>query len=316
MQQQEVTRAETPLETFTQSFRVWAYKNMEESVGDYSGTQTVMEEYTVDWISGTAYTTTTNTDGWEYILQGHPDQSIKYWDFDAEAYRFFGIAEMSSIHGTWDKTTDPDAYKYTCSLDASIDQDAPFYSKLWFSDNTGSEKLYGQPVKLEFTKPFAEVRFFFTYSDPTATPKPMLEDPDFRPVTADEHIATVGTVTIIFPIQGTETTESWESAPDYSTKYLLSFTTPWKEATSTIPEGPWYKVLPIASQGAYILKVTVNGADKTCTVPAQYMTWGPGYRYTYIFKVNDEGGVELDEVHVGVKNWENGGEKDHIIFNW
>ena len=32
--------------------------------------------------------------------------------------------------------------------------------------------------------------------------------------------------------------------------------------------------------------VSVNGDPKTTTVPAQYMTWLPGYLYTYIFKIS------------------------------
>lgn len=312
-QEEQVTRAAKPLETYTKSFKVWGYKNMTESSGNYSGTQTVMEEYIVDWVNNTAGTTTTNSDGWEYLLLTHPDQSIKYWDFGAKAYRFFGSAEMSAVPGIWkDNSTDsPKNYEYTCKADATNAGDAPFYTRLWFSNN--SAKPYGQPVVLEFVKPLAEVRFKFTYSDPNMIPLPMLEDPDFRPVTPEKLIAMCGTVTITFPIEGTETQETWNSTPDDpTTKYLISFTKP-----STSSAENWYTVLPIRGQGAYKLTVTVNGADKECTVPAKYMTWQPGYSYTYIFKVNDEGGVELDNVAIGVKNWAVGKEADpHLLYNW
>ena len=316
-QNEQVTRAGsgTPLEQYTNSFRVWAYKHMS------NGTQIVMNEYHVDRIENSTASSTTNTDGWEYVLLGYPNQAIKYWDRNAEAYRFFGVAEIGTP-GTWDKTQS-DIYKYTCVADATNIADAPFYTRLWYS--TGNEtdyptRKFGEPVTLEFVRPFAEVLFKFTYSDPTAVPKPMLEEPDFRPVKPGKRIAILGTVTITFPITG-ETQESWTSTADYS-KYQLSFT---KKET-------WYTVLPILGQdkgqsgqpdyvegqGAYILTVTVNGVEKTCTVPEQYMEWKPGYRYTYIFKINDEDGVELDNVNIGVKNWEKGEEsyQPQIVFNW
>jgi len=301
-QKEQVTRAgsTTPLEAYTNSFRVWAYKHMSNVE-----TQTVMNEYHVDWIENSIATSTTNTDGWEYILLGYPDQSIKFWDFNAAAYRFFGVAEIGTP-GTWDKTQSG-VYKYTCVADATNVGDAPFYTRLWYS--TGDESIYpnrkfGEPVTLEFVRPFAEVQFRFIYSDPAATPLPMLEEPDFRPNTAGQRIATLGTVTITFPITG-GTEEDWSSERD-NAKYLLSLT----------KKENWYSVLPIKGQGDYIFRVTVNGDDKTCIVPAQYMIWEPGYRYTYIFKVNDEGGLELDNVEVGIKNWEKGKDGSHLIYNW
>ena len=320
-QEEQVTRAGsgTPLEDYTTSFKVWGYKNMSynDGTGAYGDLQTVMEEYTVDWVNNTAGTTTTNSDGWEYLLLTHPDQSIKYWDFNAKAYRFFGSAEMSATPGKWTRTTEEgkDVYKYECNIDATNAADAPFYSHLWFSTGNTTDyptRQFGKPVVLEFVKPLAEVRFKFTYSDPNMSPQPMLEDPDFRPVTPERRIAVTGTMTITFPIEGTATQESWESAPDdHSSKYLVSFTTP-----STSSAEKWYMVLPIRGQGAYKLTVTVNGADKDCTVPAEYMTWQPGYRYTYIFKVNDEGGVELQAVNIGVKNWNTVTPADYNLYNW
>lgn len=311
LSEQAVTRADSPLEDYTSSFRVWAYKNMTETTGNYGGLQTVMNQYHVEWTANTAATTTTNSHDWEYILLSHPSQTIKFWDFGAKAYRFFGSAEMSATPGTWTHQTEEgvESYRYSCTADATNAEDAPFYTHLWFSNGDAGDyptRLFGRPVTLEFIKPFAEVRFLFSYSDPNADPLPMLEDPDFRPVTPATRIAEKGTMTITFPLTGTETQESWTSTPDFSSKYLVSFTTPANH----------YAVLPIRDQCAYLLTVTVNGADKSCTVPAQYMTWQPGYLYTYIFKVNDEGGVELQTVNIGVKDWVDADPANHYLYNW
>ena len=320
-QQQEVTRASSPLETYTSSFKVWAYKNMSVDAGDYGSTQTVMDQYIVEWGSGTATTTTTNTNDWEYILPGHPEQTIKFWDWGAKAYRFFGSAERGVVPGTWTQETEEGTpvYKYTCNADATDADDAPFFSRMWFSTGDAGDyptRQFGHPVTLEFVRPFAEVQFKFTFSDPDADPLPILEKPDFRPVTYLQRIAITGTVTITYPLEGTQTQESWSSAPDFSSKFLTSFTTPSTDTPTPTPY--WYTVLPIRDQGAFILKVTVNGADKTCTVPAQYMNWQPGYRYTYIFKVNDEGGVELEIVNVAVRNWKTDDKttSQYNLYNW
>lgn len=307
--EEEVTRAITPLEDYTTSFQVYGYKNMDVTAGSYSDLQTVMEQYHVEWTENTAATTTTNSNDWEYILLTHPDQEIKYWDWAAKAYRFFGVAEMSTPSGTWEHITEgTERCQYTCTADATNEEYAPFYSHLWFS--TGDEEAYptrqyGKPVTLEFIKPFAEVLFRFIAADPSM-PDPMLDKPDFRPETPEQYIALEGTVQITFPLAGTETQESWVSTPDMSTKYLVSFTKP-----QTL-----YTILPNRDQGNYKLTVTVNGADKECIVPEEFMNWSPGYRYTYIFKVSDDGSVELQTVNIGVKNWEIGEEGSHIVYNW
>ena len=305
-QEEQVTRAGsgTPLEAYTNSFRVWAYKHMSNVE-----TQTVMNAYHVDWVENTIATSTTNTDGWEYVLLGYPDQSIKYWDFNAAAYRFFGVTGGL----TEDDGTDANHKSFTLSVDATNTDDVPFYTHLWYNTNdvnATSNRKFGEPVTLEFIRPLAEVQFRFTYSDPTAVPKPMLEEPDFRPNTQGQRIATLGTVTVTFPIIVTETQESWTSTADYS-KYQLSFTKP-----TTDTKENWYMVLPIRGQGAYIMKVTVNGEDKTCVVPEQYMEWEPGHRYTYIFKVNDDGGIVLEGVSIGKTNWKTGKDGSELVFNW
>lgn len=317
MQEEEVTRANTPLSDYVTSFNVWAYKNTTLAAGVYGGLQMVFPGFTVKWKSNSAATSTTNTNNWEYVLEEYPDQQPKYWDLSAKAYRFFGSAEMSAIQGVWERTTvaGNEVYTYTCQPDATNADDAPYYTRMWFSTNdVGTpSRRYGQTVTLEFIKPFAEVRFLFTYADPNATPLPLLEDPDFRPATSGQHIAVMGELEVTFPLTGTGTEDTWVSTPDWD-KYLTAFTQPTVTTPSLVDH--WYQVLPIRDQGAYKLKVTVNGADKECLVPADLLNWSPGYRYTYIFKVNDEGGVQLESVKVGVTTWNEIEPVDHNLYNW
>ena len=63
------------------------------------------------------------------------------------------------------------------------------------------------------------------------------------------------------------------------------------------------------------MSVSVNGTAKTAVVPAEYMSWKPGYSYTYIFKITEEGGVEIDLVQVAVTTWTDMSIV-HSVYNW
>ena len=314
------------LESIVTTFRVWAFKNTQNNSDDYSTYQTVIPEYFVHWEDHSASTTTTNTHDWDYVLPGYPEQTIKYWDWNAKAYRFFGAADIVGSNiatGKWNSTND--IYELSFTADAANADDAPYYSKLWFSDGSGPDRLFGRPVLLEFMKPFVKVRFMFTYAntDP-AVPKPLLEDPEFRPVTENQTIAVKGKFVVSYPIASSATTESWSISN--ITNSITSFTVPYTETiypggdTAQEPEQVgsyhWETVLPATNQGAFQLTVTINGEDKNCTVPAQYMNWQPGYSYTYIFKVNETGGVELAGVNIGITEWGEGKTDDYILYNW
>jgi hypothetical protein len=199
---------------------------------------------------------------------------------------------------------------------------------LWFS--TGDpvaypDKQFGKPVVLEFLKPYTRVRFIFKYVYPREGIK--LEEKKFRPTVdvdaaeeAKVKIARKGVVTVHFPTEGTEIKEwySVEVDADKSTR-LSAFTEDYdpEDDTKVYTETDkgWYVVLPNNAQGSYTLSVKVNGDAKTAVVPANYMQWLPGYSYTYIFKITDEGGVEIGWVESAVTPWTemiaNG-----TVYNW
>ena len=45
------------------------------------------------------------------------------------------------------------------------------------------------------------------------------------------------------------------------------------------------------------------------------MSWLPGYSYTYIFKITEEGGVEIGWVETAVTDWTEM-NADHTVYNW
>ena len=325
------TRAATALEESATTFQVWAYKNMRFDDPNYVELQTVMPGYTVNWGANTAATTTSNTDDWEYV--GISDQTIKYWDFGAAAYKFFGATGYTS-HGANVGNT---AYEITIAADCSPIRDGegtdaqkiaanmnatPFYTHLWFSTgNAGDypDKQFGKPVQLEFLKPFARVRFLFNYSYVTEGIK--IRSKSFKP-TDGSAIARKGTVTISYPLTGADTRESFTSTPatGEGNGALTAMTEEY------VPDGGptkeiWYYVLPRTSQGSYTMSVWMNSdvppseATKTAVVPAEYMRWLPNYSYTYIFKILEEGGVEIEDVQAAVTPWTEM-QIDHTIYNW
>ena len=339
-----VSRADRGLEEVLDSkaFKVWSYKNTAVSGANYTGSQAVMPGYTVMWGNGTANTTTSNTNDWEYV--GIDNQYIKYWDYSASAYRFMAYAQgnasdvpaVDPSEVTVD-TSDDTKISFTAAVDATTDAKAdaaPYFSELWFSND--KEATYGKPVTLSFLKPFARVRFMFTFVDGLDFGREALHKIRFYPIPDSDagspKIPAVGNVTITYPLTGTGTKETWSVEP---TGGIDAFTIDWNPTPdpSEIPEDvpadgepttwpntaeKWYNVLPTEKQGSYILEVAVSSPDiKTATVPASYMTWKAGHEYTYVFKINERGGVTIDVIQVAVKGWvQVMPPVDHPVFNW
>ena len=328
----EVTRASgTPLSEKAQTFHVWGYKDMTYSEGVYGGMQTVFQGYQVDWQANTAATTATNTNNWDYILTGKPEQTIKFWDWSAKAYRFFAVTDWGR-EGVPDPAVPADAnksfgalngnkYEVSMLIDASAIDDAPYFSRLWFS--TGDpvaypDKQFGKPVTLEFIKPYARVRFVFIYVYPREGIE--LTGKSFKP-TDGSKIYRKGAVTVSYPLTGAKTIEEYSMTPaaEEDPAHLTAFTEDYDPEDDgkvyTETNNGWYTVIPNISQGSYTLSVSINGANKTAVVPAQYMQWKPGYGYTYIFKITDEGGIEIGWVDYAVTPWTEMGA-DRTVYNW
>ena len=307
---QDVTRASSPLESVVTLFKVWGFKNL-----NGEQLQTVFPAYAVKWVEGSANTTTTNSDGWEYVnLPGYEDQTIKYWDWSVMAYRFFGVAESQTGRG---KVYDDGGVNgiIVLTVDLSSDEEidkTPFFSHLWYS--TGNlvdypNRQFGDPVQLEFVRPISKVRISFMSSDPSVPLGNLeLSNPQFMP--ADEHgIAIKGTFTVSYPLTG-GISETWSVVPDDLDGVIHSL------STIVGNDNVWHTVLPAMGQGVYKLIVDVSGEPRTCFVPAEFVDWLPGYEYTYIFKVNEEGGVALGEVHSAYTNWQFDDEAEHTVHNW
>lgn len=343
--EEEVTRAETALEDITHTFYVWGYKNdgYNEGTSQYTSYQLVIPGFTVNWVANTAGTTTSNSHDWEYVGQG-TDQTIKYWDFTAKAYRFFGYAlgtattdpatEPATVTAVGDSPVDvPTATEVTLTADIDGSTEAtrnaaPFFSELWFSTGNQelySDKLFGKPVQLRFFKPFAKVRFMFMFSDGISFTRKDLSNISFHP-TDNSNVPTKGKISAAYPLKGTAITQTWITSVKGGVK---SLDIDWYEANPSYTPGDalpttydnspehWYYVLPALVQGSYTIEVSVSGRQiQTAVVPAEYMSWKPGYEYTYKFKITEAGEVTFDLVQVAINGWNELTPVDHSVHNW
>lgn len=327
------------------AFTVFGYKNYGND-DNYATRQTVFPGYTVSWTANSANTSTTNTNSWEYVDE-NTEQTIKYWDWGASAYRFFGVTGgvnsgigtgTQGTYGTYGPNGAYETYELTITADGSTTSTintTPFFSHLWFS--TGRlpdypDRQFGKPVQLEFLKPLSTVRFMFTFENPDDATTTMLTDKSFRP-TNGSIIKTKGNITISYPLTGPATEEWYTYNPGmggitkFSQDYyeegdldtdiindvehvVKPYFDAFKDQLNTI-----YTVLPVSNQGSYTLSVSVNGDPKTTVVPAEFMDWKLGYLYTYIFKIHVDGSVKIETVQSAFTQWTTH-STTHTVYNW
>ena len=318
-QAQSVTRA-TPLADGgqTTTFRIYGYKNDSyDAVTDsYTSYQTVMNGYRVVWEPSTG-----NAQGgsWEYAGKGAGayDQTMKYWDLAASAYRFVAYAPADAIGVSYSLGGTPVVGTLSVNVDATAEDDIPLIAEWWMSTGNTTvypDKPFGRPVTMTFHKPLSRVRFMFTFGEGAAeTTRADLSDISLRPTDPTRQIARRGTVSLSYPITGSQTTYTWTATAATGTEAaaLTAFTEDYTEQNPR-----WYTVLPQPSQGTYTLRVNVAGGERTAEVPATMTRWLPGYDYTYIFKITEAGGVVLSLLQMGMRDWTNGTTQNHEVYNW
>lgn len=332
---QPVTRAGEahPLEQDHHSFKVWCYKTMgfEEGQGLYTDHKTVMDRYIVQWTENTAGSTESNSSDWEYVgipnryaagtdSEGNPKpQTIKYWDFLATSYRYFGFAphDDSSVEYGQSGNNQPVQqdgywwYNITFDADATNVGNAPLISKLWFA-NTPAQ--YGQTVTMEFLKPLTRVRIRLidaqgkTIENPSAAGFTSLT---FAPANGDAHIVQKGTLRVSYALTGPTTVANYLPQVEIvgSPKGTVSID------KITAGYDNWYLVLPHVEQGDYKLTGQLGSTKKEATVPKEYMSWFPNMEYTYIFKMTEQEFQFIDIVQIGVTEWQ-AENSTHDIYNW
>lgn len=176
-------------------FYVWGIKN--ENTDELSAAATgnlVYNNYVVEWADNSAMTSTSNTEGWEYVgknlidkeiacitpngeTSGAVTQTIKYWDFGASDYTFYAFsADPNDLNATVDdakvkvvkdvsvtspKTVYDKGYTVTLAADANLDK-LFFSERVNITESANTERrldnTYGGNVTFRFHNGSTKVR--------------------------------------------------------------------------------------------------------------------------------------------------------------
>ena len=155
-------------------FIVWGEKN-ESGKTAATATNTVFQNYTVEYGASTAYTTLSNTDDWEYVGKTSygakltpaaptTSQTIKYWDNGASSYTFTAIsaldADISGDKVVITKNIAGSSNEYEKGYTIAVKEGAST-GNIFFADriNDTPANLKNNAVKFSFRNLQAKMRF-------------------------------------------------------------------------------------------------------------------------------------------------------------
>lgn len=304
-EEQNVSRATTPL---GRDFTVWGHKTVGGSA------QTVFQGYKVTFLSNTAGTSADNTHDYFYVDPG-TGQTIKFWDFSADAYNFWG-ATGGTFSGDGGTTLILEDLVQTLT---EPEVDDRLFTALYHRSPVTSDV-----VALQFKRPYAKVRIMFYSGDE-------LEDGDIIEITnvsftpeAPTEIVAEGTMTVSYPTTGLGP-ETYTTTPSATTA-TLGFDgvtldhihgNTLASAVTAAPTGgtEYYYAVPNDYDAPFVLSADIDGDEKMAVVPATMMHWQPNYVYTYVFKITDAG-KKIEVYDVLIDPWQYGGSQDAEWKNW
>lgn len=304
-----MTRSAT---TLGRDFVVYGYKYMN------STPQMVFSGYTVKYEEGSANTSEDNTHNYSYV---DGNQTIKYWDFSASEYRYWGYTgDKSNLSDDGKQLTIPVSGLLSASEPTSI----PFYSSLYIRKSPVKSDV----VRLEFKRPYSKIRVQFYTNDPLdANDEIPLTDITFAPEEG-KKIYKSGTVEVTYSLdKATETVKAIPTDADAQERLAYQdvtltpsagYTSDHAVTAKTAFSTDLYYTLPMDEQNpAFIMTACVNGdtEKKTAVVPANFMQWKPNFIYTYIFKIT-EAGKKIEFYDVKIDPWKYGGSQKEEWRNW
>ncbi len=295
------------LEEHKTSFQVWGYKNtIYREDGYYDGAQTVFPGYTVRY-NGQPGSATDNTRGWYYVgTEGSVEQTPKYWDYGAVAYRFFAVAghAPSIFHATYDTSEGTVVWTSVQNLDSNT---PTYFSRLWFSNNSHEQNMpeFGKPVELNFFQPFCRVRIMFV----DAQGQPLTKSSEvtqyiepasisFEPINDDDarKVHSKGTFHVMYYITGKNLDEEYYIDPSMEDGYV-KISIPYESHANDADyalvspgnKEHWYRLFPSHGDDyPFALTLRYKGMLRTAIVPKEYTHWDLNHEYTYVFKIDDK----------------------------
>lgn len=315
-EQEALTRATTPL---AQDFRVYGYKQ----VAAPGQEQTVFKGYLVRYLEGSANTSEDNTHGYGYVNVAN-GQNIKYWDFNALGYNFWGATKALVEDGGCGSFDEDGTHLTITGLTQSVSEPTALDGQL-FSALYHRSPVTTDVVRLEFMRPYAKVRVLF-YTNLTLTDK-AFDNIEIKQITfgpgASKKIITSGNLTVTYPKTGvgpmtysTSTSTQAANLSFYDVVLDHEHGTASNNTVTAVPTGgeEYYFVVPHDNASAFTLNAQIDGEDKKAVVPAELMNWRPNVVYTYIFKIFSGKYIELYDVQI--EPWKFGGAQEEEWKNW
>lgn len=335
------TRASKALD---KDFVVYGYK-----IKTDNSSQIVFNGYNVKYSDNSSETSVDNSHGFSYVggtSINNIKQEIKYWDYSANEYRYWGYVEN-------DDKISPTNDGKTLTIEGlllGITEQTDYYIS---SLKTVPKGDFGKVVQMEFIRPYAKVRVMVYSGEKLEAPQDgnegdaiELTDISFGPNVEEPKIVKSATINVTYPLsdKNSESYSIVSQIQSYLNKFefkgfdasiagsgkVLKLTSencasntaavayPKDAEESNKDNQTFYYVLPTGTDVTapdYKFSVNVDGdtEPKTAIVPSAYMHWKPNYQYTYIFKVLEGGLLFVD---ANITEWQSGGSTSDQWTNW
>ena len=271
----------------------------------------VFPSFDVEYV-GTGNLTETNQKGWEYVgLTGYESQTVRYWDYAADNYKFIAWAPTTS--GATASNVTMNGFKVNATSPDQI-------SKFYVADKRMVKKDdYQKVVTLQFRSLAAKVRLAIYEDIPGYTVSEITfryaAIPDYLPLGSRHSTDAIldgtfnnakgGDFTVTYPDTFGVATVALPGTTPVTRYNFGAFPQGVIGTTSTDPtwaggSDEYQLVMPNqdnASDMQLVINYTLISEDLNdtlrvkgahVTVPAEYVTWKPNFAYTYYFKLTDD----------------------------
>lgn len=327
-EQEAVTRATT----LGRDFIVYGYKGMADG-----SNQTVFDGYTVRYSQGSANTSADNTHDYYYV---GGSQTMKYWDFAATEYHFWGVYAKDHDPALATFTGDEHNVLTISGVPLRVGEPDPADDVL-FSALYERRPVSTDVVQLSFKRPYAKLRVMFYTSETIENESDNIEltqitfAPDQSATTPlVNRVYGQGDVVVTYPLPSDNCSGDAKESIAVASLSSPADNLPFEDVTLTPTAGissntavtaavdntggEYYYPLPMGELNpAFTMTVCINGdtEQKTAVVPAVYMRWQANYLYTYIFKIT-EAGKKIEFYDVKIDPWKYGGSQEDEWRNW
>lgn len=299
-----------------------------KSNGTVATQEVVFDHYNVNYVDGTANTTTSNTAGWEYVAQtknalaGIAAQSIKYWDYAKSQYDFIAFSAGTAT-AVYSGTPGNGEVLYTAITPATMTTSAytvkgkaADLAKVYIADMVTAYAAtdYNKEVEFKFRSLSAKVRVALYETVPGYSVKDVKFYTDASTAATDgkAHLFTTGsdvfneagTYTVYYPTIGSTNT----GKTDYN-KAHVSFAA---DATSGTTADKNFGALDLTNTGAdkevaeAAGKVYLGRSSNAATYAGENTTANPNY-YTVVIP-NETGAVLNLKVNYTLVSTDGSGE--------